>query len=490
MTPFAPDLYERLGLPSDATTVQVRRQFRLLARLYHPDRGAGDENTARYLAIQDAYRVLGDEALRAQYQQWRRTHGPSGVLELRLQSYPAALRPDVARQRLYLLLTIAPPVALSAPNKLPLNLILALDRSNSMRGQRLHYVREAARKLVATLSSRDSFGLVTFNDRAVVTLPAGPLHDLAVAYAAIDGIQALGGTEIAAGLRAAYKEAMAYHRDEGLSHILLLTDGRTYGDEVAARELVIRGREMGVGLSAFGLGADWNDELLDELVMLGGGSSHFIAVPQDVVTYFQARLGQLQQMLTSATTLHLSLAPGVTLLRAHEVAPGLRPLPHANDTITIGPLAAEPPLLLLLEFSVTLPGQSVVRLMDLSLEGEALKGQQSYRASNFLVLDQQAEAESALPDETILQAAHRVEMLTDQVRAWQAVRDGKVSGAVQALGQLAGRFREAGASDLLDAVEREVESLRETGELSPEGSKIIKYGTRRLALPAPEGGEA
>lgn len=59
------DHYKTLGVPRDATTAQIKASWRKLARQHHPDREGGDE---KFMAqVNEAYRVLGDPALRKHY---------------------------------------------------------------------------------------------------------------------------------------------------------------------------------------------------------------------------------------------------------------------------------------------------------------------------------------------------------------------------------------------------------------------------------------
>jgi curved DNA-binding protein CbpA len=52
-----PDPYRTLGLPRDATTEEIRRAYRRLAKANHPD-SAGEAALPRFLAIQAAYETL------------------------------------------------------------------------------------------------------------------------------------------------------------------------------------------------------------------------------------------------------------------------------------------------------------------------------------------------------------------------------------------------------------------------------------------------
>lgn len=59
------DHYQVLGLTIEATRLQIKSRFRLLAKKYHPDLNGGDG--MQFLRIYDAYRVLSDNDRRNRY---------------------------------------------------------------------------------------------------------------------------------------------------------------------------------------------------------------------------------------------------------------------------------------------------------------------------------------------------------------------------------------------------------------------------------------
>ncbi len=66
------DLYEHLGLRSDATLVDIKKAFRQKAAQYHPDRNAAADAPARFRQVQEAYDVLSDADKRQAYDDNRR----------------------------------------------------------------------------------------------------------------------------------------------------------------------------------------------------------------------------------------------------------------------------------------------------------------------------------------------------------------------------------------------------------------------------------
>lgn len=73
------DLYALLGVSASADDAELRRAWRRLALQLHPD-VAGDEMTARFQRIAEAYGVLSDPAARAAYDRSRGSAAPEPQL--------------------------------------------------------------------------------------------------------------------------------------------------------------------------------------------------------------------------------------------------------------------------------------------------------------------------------------------------------------------------------------------------------------------------
>jgi molecular chaperone DnaJ len=62
------DYYEILGVSKEATNDEIKKAYRSLAKQYHPDKNAGDEEAeAKFKEINEAHEVLSDTNKRKQY---------------------------------------------------------------------------------------------------------------------------------------------------------------------------------------------------------------------------------------------------------------------------------------------------------------------------------------------------------------------------------------------------------------------------------------
>src|SRR6478735_8807887 len=98
-----------------------------------------------------------------------------------------------------LLVELTAPVAKANRRRTPRTLVVVLDRSGSMSGDRLNGAKKALIELVDRLEPTDRFGVITFDTHVRVEIPAVPLTDKAAAKNRISKIAAGGSTDLSAG---------------------------------------------------------------------------------------------------------------------------------------------------------------------------------------------------------------------------------------------------------------------------------------------------
>ena len=174
------------------------------------------------------------------------------------------------------------------------DVILVLDTSGSMEGEKIVQARQAARYVVEHLNPDDRFAIVPFNTTvnryAPTLLPAG---ESAAAATYVDGLIAAGGTNISGALL----EAAALVGPERPTTILFMTDGlATEGitETSLLLENVAAALPDNARLFAFGVGNDVDTTLLDTLAQNHRGMTTYVRPGQaidEAVSAFYARVG-------------------------------------------------------------------------------------------------------------------------------------------------------------------------------------------------------
>ncbi len=478
--------YEILKVDINASEEQIRKAYRALAREYHPDTSRHPKAAEIFRDIQEAFEVLSNPEQRRVYDRLRESEGldKSSALSLRSTISHKNLLINVEEQAFYILLDITPASDLPSA-RLPLNLGLVLDRSTSMQGMRLQQVKEATRQIIDRLNPDDSLSIVVFSDRAEVILPSQRNFDRAMAKSIASTIQPSGGTEMLQGLLAGLQELERARSKESVNHLILLTDGQTYGDEDGCMEKAEWAGHNQISFSTMGIGADWNENLLDQMATLSGGTSVYIDSPRKVVDIFKSTVRNLSTVVARELTMTLNTSSGVTLKEAFLVTPHIQRLDFRGEKSVLGPLGTGQGKTLLMEFRVTAeatPGSK--RLMRVTIEGD-VPGQSNRRSWEWV--DLSAEFVTALPANmeippAIITALGKLAIFKMQEKAMIDLENGHISAATQRLETMATRLLNLGETDLARAALLEAGRLARTGDLSAEGRKKIRYGTRSLSI--------
>ncbi len=467
--------YQILGLKRDASPLEIEQAF-LQIRDKMAVTGQDQESTD-YAVFKHAYEVLINPQRRSLYDSLLAETDELPLI-FKFQTSSTQLQVLNVPQLVYLLVELRSP-DMAGQKSLPLNLCLVIDRSTSMRGERLQQVKNALRMLLEKLSPGDVLSVVSFSDRAEVVLPAQHLGEHQEPVAKIQAIQVSGGTEIFQGLKAGTQQLSKMALGEHNNQLILLTDGRTYGDTDQSLQLAAREAGVGITFNAFGIGSDWDDQFLDALVAPSGGSAAYIDSPQTIVSLLESRLQGLGDTFAQHVRLKQNWPRRVKLLDAFRLTPYAKPLSIDKGEISLGDIEGRTPLTFLLEFSIE-PHPIPTRFrIPMPITAE-LPGNQKQSLSEQIQLTLLHDAQAMDPPPELIRAVQLLTLYRLNEQAWQDIEAGQADQAATRLHHLVTRFLEVGEPRLARQADLEARRLMGSKNLSADGRKKLKYGTRTL----------
>ncbi|MCC7117741.1 MAG: VWA domain-containing protein [Anaerolineales bacterium] len=480
------DFYTTLGVFRDATLEEIKRAYFDAAQRLHPDKNVAAGETEMFLEAQQAYEVLSNPKRRSLYDATL----PPEIKENSPVVYEFLYsRSNLVRitepQLLYVLLEIGSREKAGEIKAPPLNICLVLDCSTSMQGEKIDMVKSAAITLIRSLRPQDVFSVVAFSDRAEVMIPAAINWAQNKQENRIYQIQTSGATEIFQGLEAGLNEVKRSLDPARINHIILLTDGHTYGDEQSCFQLAEEAARLNIGITGLGVGHEWNDIFLDTLASRTGGSSAYISKPKDIEKILVEKFHTLSAMFADDVTLEYREQAGARLNYAFRIQPeggGIT----LDSPAHLGPIAREAPLKVLFEFVIdpdAVDGHEEVSLLEGAIK-VSLTANPAPVAPIRANLSRSVTADSSAsrPPTAILSALSRLTLYRMQERARASAEAGEFSAASRHLQNLATHLLSRGESALAKTALMEAESLERMHAFSDSGNKELKYRTRALLL--------
>ncbi len=182
---------------------------------------------------------------------------------------------DVAAGEGTMMLLVNPGIVADQPVA-PKDVILVLDTSGSMEGEKLEQAREALAYVLGHLGAEDRFAVVEFSTgvRLFDDQPQ-PVSEAPEAIRWVARLEATGGTDIDGAL----ENAMALVDQERPTYLLFLTDGLPTEGETAIGTIVDHVADQApsnVRLFPFGVGDDVDTVLLDTLATEHHGATTYV----------------------------------------------------------------------------------------------------------------------------------------------------------------------------------------------------------------------
>jgi Mg-chelatase subunit ChlD len=268
----------------------------------------------------------------------------------------------------------------------PVDIIVSLDVSRSMQGNKLTDCKRTLELMLRHLSSKDRLGLVTYGSYAKIEIPACFMtrENKETALRKIQAMLASGNTNLSGGLSLAAQEMQLIQQPNPVRSIFLLTDGMANMGIINTEGLVAMVQSLNsaaippaeemdnllldeascdaasvdtkpkaisirktapISLFCFGYGSDHNSNMLESIANASpGGAYYFVEKDSDISTAFGDAMGGLLSVVAQSSVVSISVPPasaakGVKIVNVHHDEK--IPRDDGSYTITVGDFYAE-----------------------------------------------------------------------------------------------------------------------------------------------------
>ncbi len=196
------------------------------------------------------------------------------------------------------------------------NLVFLVDVSGSMSGPlRLDLAKQTLKILTRQLRAEDKVTIISYANGEKLVLPPTSGANKKNIMAAIDSLEAGGGTAGESAIQMAYKEAQKSFVKGGINRIFLATDGDfnvgvTSFD--ALKDMVAEKRKAGVSLTTLGYGVgNYNERLMEQLADAGNGNYAYIDSEREARKVLQQQLTSTLATVASDVKIQMEFNPDV-----------------------------------------------------------------------------------------------------------------------------------------------------------------------------------
>lgn len=280
-----------------------------------------------------------------------------------------AMAPEVSRDHALVVLKAS---GQQLGRRAPINISLCIDRSGSMEGEPMEYVKHACEYVVDMLEPNDILSIITFEEQVDVLMPARRVVNKALVKEHIRRLEVGNTTNLYDGLMASCMQvASVQQQAPGYVHrVLLLTDGEpTAGlkDFTSIVQQVAEQKARGISVTALGFGSEYNEELMAGIARRSGGNYYYIQRPDLLPEVFRRELESLMTIVGKNVRVRFQLSRWVQLRQVYGFQPAFqqRAVEVSVPDIERGTVRT---VLAELEFDRHLPGTFRVARVDVMFD--------------------------------------------------------------------------------------------------------------------------
>jgi len=191
-------------------------------------------------------------------------------------------------------------------------LIIVIDQSSSMMGEKLETAKQAAISAINELNPGNYVSIYSFSDDVEIVADHTSLNDVKRLENSIKEISAHGKTALFKTLDFIINKAKPYAEDAGSVTLIMLTDGQpTDMTDIHKYESIAgMAAEYGIKINSIGIGSDYNEEIIKKISDITNGEFYNIVDRSQIGTIFGSYVQQLNKTVATSAVMSVKVREG------------------------------------------------------------------------------------------------------------------------------------------------------------------------------------
>ena len=199
-------------------------------------------------------------------------------------------------------------------DRTPVNLALVIDRSGSMRGEKIKQAKAAALAALERLDQNDIISVLAYSSGVDVLVPATKVSDKHSIRKRIEALGSGGSTALFAGTSKGAAEVRKFLERERVNRVILLSDGLANVGPDSPSALGSLGRSLGkegIAVSTLGIGLGYGEDLMTQLALQSDGNHVFIEHSRDIAKIMKYELGDVLSVVAQEVEITIDCRSGI-----------------------------------------------------------------------------------------------------------------------------------------------------------------------------------
>ncbi|RPI15036.1 MAG: VWA domain-containing protein [Ignavibacteriae bacterium] len=214
-------------------------------------------------------------------------------------------------ENVYLYIDLKADKADGSKERTPLNISVVIDRSGSMADKnKLEYVKRAVDYIIDQADRDDYISIVTYDDYVDVLQRSSIISDKYSLREKVSNLKPGGFTNLSEGMFEGYDQVNRSYMRGYVNRVLLLSDGLANRGVTDRHELARLVRDMnrkdGITISTFGVGNDFNENLMADIADYGKGNYFYIRNSADIPEIFASELNGVRNLVGQGTKVRVT----------------------------------------------------------------------------------------------------------------------------------------------------------------------------------------